>query len=795
MRRVVLATVVVALFAAACTVEPLEDPGIGERALTSVVYASDGSVLAEWHAEENRTLVSYADLPSHLVNAVVAIEDERYWTHTGVDLRAIARALVANVEAGDVVQGGSTITQQYLKNVLLTPEVTLDRKLEEAVLALRLEEELTKEQILERYLNTVYFGNGAYGVGTAAQVYFDKAVGGLTLAEAALLAGLIKAPSSTDPHAVPDEARARRSLVLAKLAELGWSEPDEVAAADAAPLGLVPKAPAVERVRYPYFVEEVKRQLLAEPALGVTATDRYNAVFRGGLRIYTTIDPATQFAAEGAIADVMPEDGPAAAMAAIDPRTGHVLALVGGKDFYSETDPIAQFNLATQGRRQPGSSFKPFVLAAALESGVTLDTVFEGGQAVTIETSSGPWEVSNYEESIFPSLTLTEATVFSVNVIYARLIDQIGPESVVAVAKAAGITGDLQPFHSLTLGAQEVSVLEMTSAYGTFAAGGIHVDPILVTAIEDAQGVNIYEATPAVTEAMDRSVAEAVTSTLTEVVKRGTGQQARFGRVMAGKTGTSDDHSDAWFVGYTPEIVAGVWVGFPQGRVPMEYPATPYTIAGGTWPAQIWARFGSVALVGVPYGSLATADADGNITVEVDLSTGFLAGPFCPREHVHRIQMPVDSAPTIICPIHNPQGIVEIGAGVVPDLTGLSLESAVEQLTAAGYLTSVEWMDGGPLAQGTVFGQEPPPDSPAQEGTRVRLRVAGPEPGSTIPAVLGFPLELAIERLEADSVRYQVVTEAESDPDDARSRAGMVWKQEPAAGSSVDELVTIWVNP
>ncbi len=794
MRRWLMLGLAAALAAAACSVEPLPDPGIGEGALTTTVYAADGSVLARWHAGENRTLVSYDDIPRRVADAVVAIEDERFWEHGGIDLRAMIRALVRNLEAGEVVEGGSTITQQYLKNVLLTTDVTVDRKLQEAVLALRLEEELPKEQILEHYLNTVYFGHGAYGIGTAAETYFGKEVGDLTVAEGALLAGLIQSPGSTDPFRDPDAALQRRDIVIAKLHELGWIDDAEAEAARAEPLQLVPSTTADE-VRYPYFVEEVKQLLLDDTRLAPTQQERYDLLFKGGLEIHTTLDPAMQEIAEAAVDDIVPSGGPSAALVAIDPRTGHVLAMVGGRDFYDASAPSAQFNLATQGRRQPGSAFKPFVLAAAAEQGHQLDEMRTAGQAVTIETPSGPWAVTNYNDSVFPDLTLLEATVFSVNVVYARLIDEVGPEAVAEAARAAGITSDLVPLHSLALGSEEVSVLEMASAYGTFAAEGVHVDPILVTAIEDGEGVNVYQAVPVVTEAFDRSVAHEVTAALTEVVRRGTGQQARIGRTTAGKTGTSQQHHDAWFVGYTGELVAAVWVGFPEAQIPLEYPATPYTITGGTWPAQIWAGFASAALAGVPYGEMPTADTGDLVTVEVDLSTGFLAGPLCPREYVQRIQVPADLAPTLICPVHNPADLSHLNTQVTPDLIGLDLASALELLALSGQGNTVTWADGGPLAAGTVFGQDPPPGADAVAGSTVRITVAGPEPGTTVPAVLGLPRAEAEQRLAEASIMPTVVVEAESDPEDAASRSGLVWKQDPASGAPNTVAVTIWVNP
>lgn len=779
--------------ASACSLEPLSDPGVGDLALTSVVYAADGSVLAEFHTAENRVIVSYEDLPEDLINAVVAIEDERFWQHRGIDPQAIARALVNDISEGGSLQGGSTITQQYLKNTLLTPEVTLDRKLTEAALALRLEAGVEKEVILENYLNTIYFGNGAYGVGAGAALYFAKSVDQLTLAESALLAGMIQAPSTTDPYADPESAASRRRVVLNKMVELGWATEDRAQSADAEPISVQPPRPP-EQVRYPYFTEEVKRWLLDNPALGQTATDRYNAVFRGGLRIYTTLVPSMQEAAEAAILDVVPADGPSAALAAIDPRTGNVQALVGGRDFYSVEDPVAQFNLATQGRRQPGSAFKPFVLATAIQQGRTLDEIYSGGPQVTIETDSGPWVVKNYADANFGELSLLEATVWSVNVVYAQVVDVVTAESVVSTAQAAGIQTPLEPLPSVALGAQEVSPLEMASAYGTFAADGQNVEPVMVTYIETSEGVNVYEAIPVVTTSFDPSTARTVTAALTQVVDRGTGIQAQIGRPVAGKTGTSQAYRDAWFVGYTPELVASVWVGFPEAATSMVPPATPYTITGGTWPAQVWSRFASNALSG-SFAVLRGAETGETVEVEIDLSTGFLAGPLCPRQQVARVRVPADSVPTVICPIHNTAEIVSVGAVDVPSVINLPLGDAVSALAEVGLQTTIDYQDGGNLARNTVFNQVPSPGFPAQNGTIVRLMVAGPAPGSTVPSLLGFPSGQAEVELQDIGVGAEIVVLAESDPDDAARRPGVVWKQDPAPGADAIGSVTLWVNP
>ncbi len=796
MRRWSALVAAASLLLAACNanIQPLDDPGIGELGLTSIVYAADGSILAQWHAEENRVLIEFDELSEPLINAVVAIEDERFWIHPGVDLRAIARALITNLDAGGVVQGASTITQQYIKNVVLTPEVTIDRKIEEASLAIRLEESLSKEEILERYLNTVYFGDGAYGVGQAAAHFFGKQVRDLTLGEAALLAGLIQNPSTTDPYDNPEAALDRRRVVLGKMSELGWITPEQAVAADQEALVLAPPL-APEEARYPYFTEEVKRRLLDDPALGLTPTDRYHALFRGGLRIYTTLDPEVQAAAEAAVAAVMPEVGPDAALVAVEPSTGYVLAVVGGADFYAPDSDYGRFNLATQGLRQAGSSFKPFVLAAALEQGMTLQTTFSGGRSVVVQTPSGPWAVENYAGSAFPALSLLEATVFSVNVVYAQLVNAVGPQAVVEVASAAGITSPLQPFHSIALGAQEVSVLDMASAYGTFAANGVHIDPLFVTSIETSAGVNLYQPVPIVTEALSRDVSQQVTAALSEVVRRGTAQRAQIGRPVAGKTGTSQAHRDAWFVGYTPEMAAAVWVGYAEGQVAMEPPTTEITVVGGSYPAQIWSAFASQALAGTGIGALPAPDENGVVQVEVDTSTGFLAGPFCPRQHIQTLRLPAETAPTVVCPVHNPDGVVEAGSWSVPDVIGRDLATATSLLQEVGFNVHIDWSEGGGLPQGTVFNQAPSAGFPAQLGATVELTVAGPEYGTTIPLVLGFTLDEVRVSIGDMGVGLEVITEAESDPADASRRSGLVWKQSPVGGSPAEGTLTVWVNP
>ncbi len=782
----------IALLATACSVEPIEDPGTGAGDLTTAVYAADGSVLAEWHAGQDRVLTTYDQLPKHLVDAIVAIEDRRFWIHPGIDVQAVARAAVQNLEAGAIVQGGSTITQQYVKNVLLTDSVTLERKAEEAGLALQIEQTLSKVEIFERYANTAFFGEGAYGVSAAARRYFGKDVTALTLGESALLAGILAAPTAYNPFDHPEAALQRRDVVLDTMLELGWVDVAAAVGASAEPLTLADRG-AADRMVFPYFTDEVRRALLANPALGATAEERWERVTAGGLRVYTTLDPTVQRAAEDAVLSLLGDDpGPSAALAAVDPRNGYVLAIVGGRDFYSPDDPTAQFNLATQGLRQPGSAFKPFALAAALSAGTTLDSTWPGGRTATIQTPAGPWTVSNHEAAYYPSLTLLEATVFSVNVPYSYLMQWLGPERVVAAAQAAGITTPLTPTATAVLGTEEVSVLEMASAYGTFASGGLRVEPVLVTRIETPDGSVLYEHVPRFTRAFDETVAEQVTVALTEAVRRGTGQQARIGRPVAGKTGTTEGNHDAWFVGYTPELSAAVWVGFPQGNRPLEAPDTPYTITGGTWPAQIWSRFAIAALSGIPYAPASTAGDDGLIGVSVDTSTGFLAGPLCPRATVTVLRLEPSRVPGVVCPIHNPDGVQILVPGVVPDVTALAAIEAVGVLESAGYVVHLVWSLETDHLPGTVLGQFPAGGAALSSTGVVEIVASGPEPGTVAPDVMGRAQGEALERLDAAGLLVDVVMVS---PVTAPDTPLWVWAQVPLAGEPVDGRITIWLSP
>jgi 1A family penicillin-binding protein len=569
----------------------INDPSAFSVAQTTKIYSADGVLLANLYLE-NRQVVELEQISPHLLHAVVAVEDERFYKHKGVDFIGLARALVTNALTGRR-EGASTLTQQFVRNTVLADErfeISLKRKAREAYLALQLERQHTKDEILAMYLNTVYFGEGAYGAESAARTFFNKHASELTIAEAALLAGLPQAPSRLDPYDNPEAAVARRQWVLAKMHEQGYISSAEYEAAKVEDLHLE-RAPDIDEegvYSAPYFVAHVKKLLQNEYGTSL--------VFKGGLTVYTTLDTKMQTLAEKAVTSVMNQKGdPDTALVALDPKTGYVKALVGGRDWSRN-----KFNFATQARRQPGSSFKMFTLVTALEEGMPPDKIkLDSSSPAVIPTGGRPWKVSNAEGGGGRGyITLRQATAGSVNTAFARLIKILGPEKVVKVAKRMGIESDIKPYLSITLGSQEVTPLEMASAYGTLAADGVHYPHTSITKIVDAQGETIYEHKPKGEQAISHSVAYAATNILKGVITSGTGRRAQIGRPAAGKTGTTQDYRDAWFCGYTPDLVCVVWMGYTPER-PMRN-VHGRKVFGGTFPAQIWHDFMIKALAKVP---------------------------------------------------------------------------------------------------------------------------------------------------------------------------------------------------
>jgi penicillin-binding protein 1A len=734
------------------------------QAETTKVFAADGSLITTLHAEQDREQVALSEMADPLKAAVLAIEDSRFFTHKGVDLRALARALRRDAEAGEVKEGGSTITQQYVKNVLLDPKKTVHRKIREAVMAFQIERTHTKEAILEGYLNRIYFGNGAYGVQAAAQLYFNKPASNLTLAEGALLAGLVQAPESYDPFTAADAAFARRQVVLARMRELHAAPDADIAAAAAAPLGVVAKPAAGARYPAAYFVERVKRFVLDDPRFGATAAERRRLLFEEGLRIRTTVDLRIQQAAEEAVKSVLPNPAtdPSGAVVALDPRNGFVRALVGGRDFFGP-EPEAKFDLATQGMRQTGSSFKPFVLAEALAQGISPQKVYEAPTSLTIPMPAGqePWVVNNYEGEGGPPVNLVDATVHSINTVYAQLIQEVGPQKAIDMAHTLGITGPLKPYPSAVLGSNEISVLDMASAYSTFAADGLHADPVFVTEITRADGSVIYRRPSTLHRAIPTDVARGVTGILTQVVQRGTGVAAQLGdRPVAGKTGTANEWRDAWFVGYTPDLVAAVWVGFPERLRSMTPPATSIRVTGGSWPARIWHTVMEPALGDSPISPFPAP--------EPAAGADQAAAPAPPP------------APTTV---------------PLPDVRGQYETQARSVLEAAGFKVETDRRPTRERAAGMVADQMPAPGTPVTPGSTVVIGVAsGPPRPVVIVNTIGLSVDQAARTLQASGLTVEIVVD--DPPPGVKARPGQVWKQAPDAGAMIDEgqTVRIWAR-
>lgn len=572
-----------------------DSPDAYQVAEATRVYSADGKLLARLYLE-NRTVVPMSAISTDLIEAVIAVEDARFYSHDGVDLQGIARAAVIDILAGDTKEGASTITQQYVRNTVLFEErtdISFARKAREAFLARELEKHKDKDEILELYLNAIYFGEGAYGAQAAAQTFFSKDAADLTLAEAALLAGMPQQPSRLSPFENPERALARRGQVLTRMLVNGYITLEEYNETMDAPLGLR-RAPDWTDgiISAHYFVSHVRKLLQQEysPSL----------VFEGGLEVHTTLDTRMQESAERAVFDFLDQpNDPDAALVSIDPRDGHIKALVGGEDY-----EINKFNLATQGRRQPGSSFKTYVLVAALEAEMSPARYFDSSSPAHIPTEP-MWEVSNSEGRGRGMITLETATRSSVNTVFARLIWELndgrssGAQKVAEVARRMGITSDVPAYPSIALGSHNVTPLDMASAFGTLATNGEHFPPIAITKVIDKHGDVVFEAKPEGRRALDPYVAYAATQVHEGVITAGTGRAANIGRPAAGKTGTSQNYRDAWFVGYTPDLVTSVWVGYYERELPM-LSVHGRRGFGGTLAAPIWAAYMKEALEGRP---------------------------------------------------------------------------------------------------------------------------------------------------------------------------------------------------
>ncbi|HZQ04526.1 MAG TPA: PBP1A family penicillin-binding protein [Gaiellaceae bacterium] len=733
------------LTAIAAQIPQLETPS---PQANTYVYASDGhTILAILRGSQARVIVPSSAISPWIKHAIVAVEDKRFYEHRGVDLRGILRAAWNDLR-GRPVQGGSTITQQFIKNSINGSAPTLARKLREAALAWELEQRWPKEKILTAYLNTIYFGNGAYGVEQAARVYFGHDARTMTPAEAALLAGIPEDPSLWDPVSHPKLARARRKLVLRQMLDQGYLDRPQYATAIAAPM---PKPqdvrlPSTQSLAAPYFANYVRDQLV----------QRYGAkqVLGGGMHVTTTIDLGLQKLAREAIAQVLPPSvGPTAALVALDAQTGAVLAMVGGRNYHQ-----SQFNLATQGERQPGSAFKPFVLAAALREGIAPSTVFIS-HPVTIDAGGRLWKVNNYEGEYLGPITLSQALAYSDNSVFAQLTNVVGPPNVVAAAHALGITSPLRPYFSIGLGGEAATPVEMARAFGSLADNGFRVDgsifgnvPRAIQCVQKPKDetclTNEPEQRPALAASPELSQERAaiIDSLLQGVVQYGTGTAARIpGRYVAGKTGTTENYGDAWFVGFTPQIVAAVWVGYPNKLVPMLSEYHGRAVAGGTYPAQIWKAFMTKALayLKLPVVAFPPPPPLSGAPVSVTFRNGRLVrdNGYC------KVTETVD----FFAGYQPPLADCKKNEVDVPDVRGTTLAAAKARLYRQPLLSSVVYKPARPGQRVSVVVGQIPLGGTLSAWDRVTLVLPKAQHG-VVPRLVG----LTVARAEARLARLKV---------------------------------------
>jgi penicillin-binding protein 1A len=566
---------------------PIESAAAYRPSVTSKIFDRNNRVVGEIYLEK-RNVVPFKSIPPHVVNAFVAAEDANFFKHKGVDYIAIARAIVKDVLSGGFAQGASTITQQTVKSLFLTPEKSIGRKLKELILAYRIEKKLSKEEILYLYLNQIYLGDGAYGVEAAAQTYFSRGVSTLTVAEGALLAGLAQAPSRYSPRGHIDKARARQRYVLRRMAEVGLLDKNAAEKAYEARLALAP--PSTFRSKAAYFLEHVRNYLQEK-----YGTD---AMYRSEFKIYTTIDGRLQEAAYDAVTqgvrrmeEANKYKGLQGALLCMDPGTGGVLAMVGGVDFAA-----SQFNRALQARRQPGSAFKPIVYSAALDKGRTVVSTVDDSPIEFSRSETEMWKPKNYDGTFLGPIPLLEALAKSRNLATVRLLNEIGVDTAIRMARDLGIQSPIERNLSIALGSSGVTPLEMVTAYSTFAAGGRRPTPFFIREVQDGKGHVLERTEPKVVQAIAPETAYLTIRLMQEVLRPGgTGASAaRLSPNLAGKTGTTNENTDAWFIGGSPDLIAGVWVGFD----------TPTSLGGRQTAASvalpIWTQFLGRALSHVP---------------------------------------------------------------------------------------------------------------------------------------------------------------------------------------------------
>jgi len=695
----------------------IEEYAPAESALTSKIYAADGTLIATFHGEENRESVTLEQIPKNLTNAVLAIEDERFYKHIGFDPEGIMRAILINLKSGTIKEGASTITQQVITLLYMPGSkniVTYDRKIKEIALAFQLEKYYTKDEILEIYLNTTYFGEGAYGVQAASRIYFNKDVEYLNLAECATLAGIIQAPGPLSPYFNEDASFERRNLVLANMLRLNFIDEEEYIETIKQPI--ITQRPFQETATgfAPYFVEYVKQILIEK--YGVAK------VFKGGFNIYTTLEPGMQIAAEGAIKQILyePED-PSAALVAMDPKNGFIKAMVGGKDFGD-----MKFNLATQAKRQPGSTFKVFALIAALEQGVSPNMTFNPNGTIIYDIAgSEPWEVSNVGGESFDTneVSIIDATARSINVAYAQVIMRVGGYAVSKIANDMGIETPLEGFPAIGLGGLTtgVSPLEVCTAFSTIADYGKRHDPVAILKITDKDGKILEEHKEESKQVITPINAYRAIEIMEQVILRGSGTRARLeDRQTAGKTGTTQETENVWFTGFTTNLTACVWIGYPEINKKIT-DIHGERVQGGIQPAMIWKLFMEQAVKNLPIEKF-TEPEDDMISLQVTTNpeTGEVMVPnrFTAPDLINLAKYHYGSEPRTQIPITPEQ------MPILPNITLMPMLEANNILIQAGY-THIQYINE-PYAEVPsqyTHRQDPPGDTFVETIRKIKVYV------------------------------------------------------------------------
>lgn len=570
------------------SVEKVLRDGINPTQWTQI-FASDGTPIMSFGKFKHDN-IRIGEVSPHFVDALLATEDRRFYSHRGVDPIAILRAIASDLTHKKLKEGGSTLTQQLARNVFLSNERTFSRKIREAALAMQLEDKLSKDQILELYINNIYFGEGAYGIKAASEIYFGKHPSKLTISEAALLAGLPQAPSGYNPFQNPEGAKDRRNEVLANLMEVGKLSPTEFEEAKSKPVRLNPGGQEVASAdKAPFFNHYVMEQVMRYYNLDE------QSFWQSGLKVYTTLDLQAQTLAERAVVAQSRTYGrnrlnQQAALLSLNPKTGAIIAYVGGKNYQK-----SQFDRVSQATRSPGSLFKIFTYTTAIDRGYEPTRVY-----LDEPVKMGDWQPQNYDKSYHGYMTLARALVTSNNIVAVKVMNELGPDAVIHMAQQMGIRSQMQPYLGLTLGGSGVNLLDMTSAFGVLANQGVRVEPYAIEKIVDDSGHEVYREHPVRTDVLSRQTVDTMVKMMLGVVERGTGKAAAIGRPVAGKTGTSDDYRDAWFIGFTPDVVTGVWVGNDDNS-PMP------GMTGGSLPAAIWRGYMKPYMANLPVANFELA--------------------------------------------------------------------------------------------------------------------------------------------------------------------------------------------